>query len=203
VFVGRQQEIDTLCAALDEACAGGGRFVLLAGEPGIGKTRTALELTAHTANREARIWWGRCHEEAGAPPYWPWAQIVRAAIAVQDDSELRADLDGGAVDIAEIAPEIRQRLPDLDPPAPLHDPSETRFRLFGSIVRFLINVSRRRPLVLVLDDLHWADVPSLRLLEYLASEIADSRLLVVGTYRETELSRRHRLTDTLGALARV
>ncbi len=70
-------------------------------------------------------------------------------------------------------------------------------------MRFLINVSRRRPLVLVLDDLHWADVPSLRLLEYLASEIADSRLLVVGTYRETELSRRHRLTDTLGALARV
>jgi DNA-binding CsgD family transcriptional regulator len=85
----------------------------------------------------------------------------------------------------------------------LRDPSETRFRLFGSIARFLSNVSQRQPLVLVLDDLHWADVPSLRLLEFLAMEIADSRLLVVGTYRETEVSRRHRLSDTLGALARV
>ncbi len=82
-------------------------------------------------------------------------------------------------------------------------PSGTRFRLFGSIARFLINASRRQCLVLVLDDLHWADVPSLRLLEFLAQEMADSRLLIVGTYRETELSRRHRLSDTLGALGAV
>jgi DNA-binding CsgD family transcriptional regulator len=201
--VGRHHEIEALCTALDAACAGGGRLVLLAGEPGIGKTRTALELTAHATDLDARIVWGRCHEEAGAPPYWPWVQILRAMASARDKAELRADLDSGASDIADIVPEIRARLPDLDPPASLSDPSETRFRLFGSITRFLINTSRRQSLVLVLDDLHWADVPSLRLLEFLAQEMADSRLMVIGTYRETELSRRHRLSDTLGALARV
>jgi DNA-binding NarL/FixJ family response regulator len=203
VFVGRQQEVETLCAALDAACAGGGRLALLAGEPGIGKTRTALELTAHAERRDARIVWGRCHEEEGAPPHWPWMQILRAVAAARNPHDLRADLDTGASDIADIVPDIRARLPDLDPPTRLSDPSGTRFRLFGSIARFLVNASRRQALVLVLDDLHWADVPSLRLLEFLAHEMADSRLLLVGTYRETDLSRRHRLSDTLGALARV
>jgi DNA-binding CsgD family transcriptional regulator/tetratricopeptide (TPR) repeat protein len=202
-FVGRRRELGALCAGLDAACAGGGRLVLLAGEPGIGKSRTALELTAHAAGNGARIVWGRCHEEAGAPPYWPWVQILRVLAAARGVDDLRGDLDAGASDIADILPEIRALLPDLDPPATLSDPSGTRFRLFGSIARFLINSSRRQPLVLVLDDLHWADVPSLRLLEFVAQEMADSRLLVVGTYRETELSRRHRLSDTLGALARV
>ena len=122
---------------------------------------------------------------------------------MRDANELRVDLDTGAGDIASIVPEIRVALPDLDPPVALRDPSETRFRLFGAIARFLINASHRQPLVLILDDLHWADVPSLRLLEFLTQEMADSRLLVVGTYRETELSRQHRLSDTLGALARM
>jgi len=203
VFVGRRHEVEEMRAALDAACAGGGRLILLAGEPGIGKTRTALELTTHATNRDARIVWGRCHEEAGAPPHWPWMQILRAVAAAQNADELRADLGAGASDIADIVPEIRARLPDLDPPVTLSDPSGTRFRLFGSIARFLIDASRRQSLVLVLDDLHWADVPSLRLLEFLAQEMGDSQLLIVGTYRETELSRRHRLSDTLGALART
>jgi ATP/maltotriose-dependent transcriptional regulator MalT len=202
VFVGRRHEVEGLRTALDAACAGSGRLVLLAGEPGIGKTRTALELTSHAASRDARIIWGRCHEEAGAPPHWPWMQILRDVALVGDAGELRTDLDAGASDIAEILPEIRTRLPDLDRPATLSDPSETRFRLFRSIARFLINASRRQCLALVLDDLHWADVPSLRLLEFLSQEMAQSRLLIVGTYRETELSRSHRLSDTLGALAR-
>jgi DNA-binding CsgD family transcriptional regulator len=203
VFVGRHHEVEAMCAALDAACAGRGSLVLLAGEPGIGKTRTALELAPRAAQRAARILWGRCHEEEGAPPYWPWVQILRAATAGQSAEALRADLDAGAGEIAEIVPEVRARLPDLDPPAPLGDPSSTRFRLFGSIARFLISASRRQALILVLDDLHWADVPSLRLLEFLAQELVGSRLLVVGAYRETDLSRRHRLSDTLGALMRA
>jgi DNA-binding CsgD family transcriptional regulator/tetratricopeptide (TPR) repeat protein len=203
VFVGRDHEVEAMCAALDAACAGRGSLVLLAGEPGIGKTRTALELARRAEQRSARILWGRCHEEQGAPPYWPWVQILRAATAGQSSEALRVDLDAGAGEIAEIAPEVRARLPDLECPPPLDDPSSTRFRLFGSIARFLINASRRQALILVLDDLHWADVPSLRLLEFLAQELAGSRLMVVGAYRETELSRRHRLSDTLGALMRA
>jgi DNA-binding CsgD family transcriptional regulator len=203
VFVGRNYEIDALRTALDAAGAGNGRMVLLAGEPGIGKTRTALQFTHYVAERDARIVWGRCHEEAGAPPYWPWVQILGAVAAFRSADELRSDLDAGAGDIADIVPDIRARLTDVDPPATLSDPSETRFRLFSSISQFLIRSSRRQPLVLVLDDLHWADVPTLRLLEFLAQEMAGSRLLVIGIYRDTDLSRRHRLSDTLGALTRV
>src|SRR5579871_2178794 len=204
IFVGRRRELEALCAALDAACSGQGRLVLLAGEPGIGKTRLALELKARASKHEAVIAWGRCHEEAGAPPYRPWAQILGTVAAAQDASDLRADLGAGGPDIAEIVPDIRARLPDLDPPpAALSDPSETRFRLFGSIARFLVNHSRRRPLVLIFDDLHWADGPTLRLLEFLTQEMAEGRLLVIGTYRDTDLSRRHLLSDTLGALIRV
>lgn len=202
-FVGRRPELEALRGALDHATIGKGRLVLISGEPGIGKTRTALELNAHVAQCGAQIWWGRCHEEAGAPPYWPWAQIVQAVVAASDVDALRLDLEAGAADIAGLTPTIRDRLPNLDTPPTLSDPTETRFRLFGSIARFLTNLSRRRPQVLVFDDLHWADIPSLRLLEFLSHDIQDTRLLIVGTYRETELSRRHHLSHTLGALARV
>ncbi len=95
--MGRVQEIDTLCAALDSICVGNGRLALIAGEPGIGKTRTASELTAHaTERRNARIVWGRCHEEAGAPPYWPWVQILRAVAVARREGQRRTagqDLD--------------------------------------------------------------------------------------------------------------
>ena len=204
IFVGRQRELEALWSALDGACQGRVRLALLAGEPGIGKTRTAMELAAQASKHEAVIAWGRCHEEAGAPPYRPWAQILGTAAAAQDADELRADLGAGGPDIAEIVPDIRARLPDLDPPAAaLSDPSETRFRLFGSIARFLVNHSRRRLLVLILDDLHWADAPTLRLLEFLTQEMTEGRLLVIGTYRDTDVSRRHQLSDTLGALIRA
>jgi ATP/maltotriose-dependent transcriptional regulator MalT len=204
IFVGRRRELEALFTALESACEGQGRLALLAGEPGIGKTRTALELTAHASKHNAVIAWGRCYEEAGAPPYRPWAQILGAVGAAQGTDELRADLGAGGPDIAEIVPEIRARLPDLDPPpAVLSDPSETRFRLFGSIARYLMDHSRRRPLVLILDDLHWADAPTLRLLEFLTQETPGGRLLMVGIYRDTDVSRRHQLSDTLGALLRV
>ena len=204
IFVGRRRELEALSAAFDSACEGHARLALLAGEPGIGKTRTALELTAQASKHNAVIAWGRCHEEAGAPPYRPWAQILGTVAAAQETNELRADLGAGGPDIAEIVSEIRARLPDLDPPpAALSDPSETRFRLFGSIARYLVNHSRRHPLVVILDDLHWADAPTLRLLEFLTQETAGGRLLVVGIYRDTDVSRRHQLSDTLGALMRV
>ncbi len=201
-FVGRQRELEVLRSAFEEACAGHGRIVMLAGEPGIGKTRTAQELAGHAAGREAAVLWGRCHEEAGAPPYWPWVQILRAALR-DADRDLLADLGAGAGDIADIVPEMRDLLPGLEPSVRLADPSEARFRMFESIRQLLGSLSRRRTLLIVLDDLHWADLPSLRLLEFLAPELGGTRVLLVGTYRATELSRRHPLSHTLGALARA
>jgi predicted ATPase len=202
-FVGRLRELTTLRDSFDQAVAGRGRLVMLAGEPGIGKTRTARELALHADHHGATVLWGHCREEAGAPPYWPWVQIIRAALRGAHVDVLLTELGAGAADITDIVPEIRDRLPGLEPSTRLQDAAEARFRMFESIRQFFASLCRRRTVLLVLDDLHWADAPSLRLFESLASEIAESRLLLVGTYRPTELSRQHPLSDTLGGLARI
>jgi tetratricopeptide (TPR) repeat protein len=110
-------------------------------------------------------------------------------------------MGAGAADIAEVVSDVREVLPDLKPPPPL-EPEQARFRLFDSITAFLKSAGRRQPLVLVLEDLHWADRPSLLLLEFLAKELANARLLVLGTYRDVEVSRGHPLSQTLGELTR-
>jgi DNA-binding CsgD family transcriptional regulator len=202
-FVGRQRELETLHAAMAHAMAGRGRIVVLAGEPGIGKTRTAQELADHASRRGAIVLWGRCHEEAGAPPYWPWVQIIRTTLRDAEAEALLRGLGAGAGDLVDIVPEIRDRLPGLEPSVRLDDPAEARWRMFESIRRFIASLCARQPSVILLDDLHWADAPSLRLLEFLTPNLADSRLLLVGTYRQTELSRQHPLSDTLGGLVRA
>jgi predicted ATPase len=104
--------------------------------------------------------------------------------------------------IAEVVTDVKDRLPDLQPAPEMDDPDSTRFRLFDSITSFLKTASNTRPLVLVLDDLHWSDRPSLTFLEFMAREIGQSRLLIVATYRDMELNRRHPLSVTLGDLSR-
>jgi DNA-binding SARP family transcriptional activator len=172
-FVGRERELGALLAALDDALAGRGRLVLIGGEPGIGKSRLAEELATTAAGRGARVVWGRCWEGGGAPPYWPWAQAIRSCTGEQLPTESSAA-----------------------------SPEHARFQLFDSITRLLEDVSRTRPLVLVLDDLHWGDTDSLQLLEYVSRELDEMPILLVGTYRDVELSRRHPLAQTLGELAR-
>ena len=201
VFVGRQQEIDELKSALEDALSGQGRLVMLAGEPGIGKTRTAQELAAYAESRETQVLWGWCYEETGAPPYWPWLQPLRSYIQQQDPNQLRSQMGPSAAHIAEIIPEVGEKLPGLEPP-PALEPEQARFRLFDSITTFLKNASQFQPLMLVLDDLHWADKPSLLLLQFLARQLRESRLLVVCCYRDVELSRQHPLSETLAQLSR-
>ena len=102
IFVGRQQEMAVLQTALNDALSGQGRLLMLAGEPGIGKTRIANELTALAAARGAKVLWGWCYEHRGAPPYWPWLQCIRAYIETTDEtpesSQLRQDMGPGAAD---------------------------------------------------------------------------------------------------------
>ena len=201
VFVGRQQEMGELKACLEDALSGRGRMVTLVGEPGIGKSRTAQELATYAGLRSAQVLWGRCYEQQGAPPYWPWVQAIRSYVRDVEPDQLRSEMGACAEDIAEIVSDVRERLPGLRAPPQL-EPEQARFRLFDSITAFLKSVSRRKPLVLVLDDLHWADHPSLLLLEFVARELSGSRLLLVGTYRDMELSRRRPLSVTLGELTR-
>ena len=200
LFVGREQAMAELRAALEQALAGRGQLVFLVGEPGIGKTRTAEELGALARRRGARVHGGRCYEGDGPPAFWPWVQVLRACVR-DADPRLLVELGPAAADIAELVPEIRQSLPRL-PPSPSLPPEQARFRLFDGVATFLRIAARTRPLVLILDDLHWADKPSLLLLQFLAREIRDARLLLVGTYRDVELRRQHPLAQVLGDLAR-
>ena len=201
VFVGRQREMGELKAALEDALSGRGRLIALVGEPGIRKTRTAEELVTYAGLRRAQVLWGRCYEAQGVLPYWPWVQAIRSYVRERAPEKLRSEMGAGAADIAEIVSDVKERLPDLEP-APALEPEAARFRLFDSITAFLKGAAQSRPLVLVLDDLHWADESSLLLLQFLARELTGSRLLVVGTYRDVELSRHHPLAETLAELTR-
>ena len=198
-FVGRRRELTELQATLEDALSGRGRLVMLAGEPGIGKTRTARELTYRAEERGAQVLWGRCYEGEGTPPYWPWLQAIGSYIQRQEPEQLRAELGTSATEIAEIFPDVRNKLPNLDY-APALEPEEARFRLFASVTHLLQKASLSKPLMMVLDDLHWADRSSLLLLEFLAREIHSTPLLVLGAYRE--VPRRHPLSATLGSLIR-
>ncbi|MCH8009985.1 MAG: protein kinase, partial [Chloroflexi bacterium] len=160
VFVGREEETQELRSALASALSGQGKLVLLTGEPGIGKTRMAEELATYARLRDAQVLWGRCHERAGQPSYWPWVQAIRSYVHTRDLQALASDMGSGAADIAQVVTEIRDRLPGLSTP-PVLEPEEARFRLFDSITTFLKNASNREPLVIVLDDIQWADEASL------------------------------------------
>ena len=201
IFVGREAELDRLDAALEDSLAGHGRLVLVAGEPGIGKTRIAEQLVARARARAARTAWGHCFEGEGAPAYWPWIQLLRAYATTRSTTALRAELGAGATEVAQLLPEVAEAIPDLEPPLSL-DPETARFRLFDAVASFLRRAARETGLVVVLDDLHWADRSSLLLLESVARVLAESRLLLVGTYRDVEVSRHHPLNDTLAELIR-
>jgi DNA polymerase III delta prime subunit/tetratricopeptide (TPR) repeat protein len=201
VFVGRQREMGELKATLEDTLSGQGRLVLLAGEPGIGKTRTAQELATYAETQGAQVLWGRCYEGEGAPPYWPWIQPLRSCLERTSPEQLRSDMGPGASDIGDMLPELREKLPDLESP-PALEPEQARFRLFGSVTTFLRNASQRTPLVLVLDDLHWADRSSLLLLQFLAQHLGNSHIMVTGTYRDVEVGPQHLLSETLAQLSR-
>jgi DNA-binding CsgD family transcriptional regulator/tetratricopeptide (TPR) repeat protein len=200
-FVGREAELAVLTADLDAAMAGRGGVVLLAGEPGIGKTRLAEELAAQARARGALCLWGRCWEGEGAPAFWPWVQVVRAYVQASDPEALHRDMGAGAADIAQLVPAVRDRLPDLPTPPPT-EPEAARFRLFDSLAGFLRAAAARRPLLLVLDDLHCADAPSLALLRFASRELEGAGLLMLGIYRHTEVDRDHPLLGTLADLTR-
>ncbi len=174
---------------------------MLVGEPGIGKTRTTQELALYAEKLGAQVLWGRCYDDEGTPSHWPWVQTIRSYLHQADAEQLTAEMGRGAAAIADAVPEIHDKITYLSP-SPSLEPEAARFRLFDAITTFLKNASQTQPLMVVLDDLHWADQPSLRLLEFVARELGESRLLVVGCYRDTELSRQHPLAETLAQLSR-
>jgi tetratricopeptide (TPR) repeat protein len=200
VFVGREHELRALRAALADTLEDRGRLVLLSGEPGIGKSRLADELALKASEAGATVVWGRCWEAGGAPAYWPWVQPLRSLLSHLPPEQLESHLGGGGSHLAEILPELRQLLPGL-PLAPPVDPETARFRLFEAVSGFLRSAARAEPLVVVLDDLHVADTPSL-LLQFLGGQLQDAPILLTCAYRDAELTEDHPLAATLAELLR-
>ena len=198
-LVGREPELDELQAGLDTALSGHGRLILLAGEAGIGKSRLTDEIAKEARGRGARVLFGRCWEAGGAPPYWPWVQVCRAYLQDKDDGAIQSLVGANAPHLVQMLPELEEAFKDLAVPTGL-DPESARFRLFEAATLFLGTAARRAPLVLILEDLHAADEPSLLLLQFLTREIADLQIFIVATYRDTEL--RQGLSAALAELAR-
>jgi predicted ATPase len=199
-IIGRDQEMSVLRAAIDAALGGQASLVLLAGEPGIGKTRLAEEAGAYARLHGAQVLVGRCYEGESASPYSPFVEVIREYVSTRLDDALRAEMGDGASDVAKLVPDIRNRIPDL-PFTVASDPKGERIRLFNNVVWFLVNASKAHPIMLHLDDLHWADKPTLLLMQHLARRFKGSRLMVVGTYRDVELDRRHPLSAVLAELS--
>ena len=216
-FVGRARELQAFSLAFDGMLDGRRQILTLAGEPGIGKTRLAEALAESVEDRGALVLWGRCYEEPGAPPYWPWVQILRELVEALSPSELSRLAGSGGAEIAALVPELGVALgaetrrpqarhePPLDPSRPRQDPplepSQARFRTFDAISGLFRRAAAQVPLVVLIDNAHWADKASLSLLEFLCQELVRSRLVVVVTYRDTEISRNNPLLATLGVLS--
>jgi tetratricopeptide (TPR) repeat protein len=200
-LVGRDGELGELLAGLDDVAAGSGRLFLLAGDPGIGKSRLAHEAAARARDRGFKVAWGRCWEAGGAPAYWPWVQSLRALVCSTGSEALRWQLGAGAPFVAQIVAEVAEILPDVRRPPPM-GAEAARFRLFDAVATFVRNAGAVQPLMLVLDDLHAADAPSILLLRFVARELGDARVMVLGAYRDVELDRDHPLTVALAELSR-
>ena len=199
-FVGRRGELQLAHDALGGALAGRGRVVMLSGEAGIGKTRLAQEVATLALRRGMLTLWGRCLEEPGAPPFLPWTRAMQACLRACRDERLPALLGREAAAAVEIAPELAGRLPPGTAVPAIGEGDQARFRLFAAVAHFWRQVATLRPLLLILDNLHWADASSLRLLAFIAQDVGESRILLLGSYREAGLSRQHPLAATLAEL---
>src|SRR4051794_3597573 len=154
-LVGRDRELAELSAGLEDALAGQGRLFLIAGEPGIGKTGLAEALGRLAAERGACVVWGRCWEGGGAPPFWPWVQVVREVSEAFDDDTLKRLLGSGATYITQLAPDLADRLGrSSSPNGPAFESDTARFYLFEAVARFLKRAAAEQPLLLLLEDLH-------------------------------------------------
>jgi tetratricopeptide (TPR) repeat protein len=175
---------------------------MLAGEPGIGKTRLTEELAATAVEQNVRILLGRCYEAEGTPPYVAVAEVFEEALAKAPSPEaFRAALGDDAGEIARLVPRLRRVFSDI-PPALELPPEQERHYLFNSIRDTTARTAARIPVLIILEDLHWADEATLLLLEYLAGYLSDMAVLMVGTYRDVELPARPMLARTLDGLLR-
>ena len=196
LFVGRGPEIERLRARLARARAGSGAVVALVGEAGIGKTRTALAFAERARDEGAVVAVGSCAEGDWTAPLLPWSQALGSLVKTLGDRDARRAVGAGRGTLAWFVPELTATAP-----APMLEPRDERLRLHHAVGQLLARASVKAPLVLVIDDLHWADDDSLALLQSLALQASAAPWVIVLAYREGEVDHgRTPLGDVLGAL---
>jgi DNA-binding SARP family transcriptional activator len=185
-MIGRAQELAQLEQEWELACreARSGRLVLLAGDAGIGKTTLTADVARRVHDEGAIVLAGRSPRET-VVPYQPILEALRHWALNASLGDLRSTAREYGSELARLIPELRRRAPDLPPP-PADEPETERYRLFEAVVGLLTELSRSAPVLLVLDDLQWADRPTLLLLRHLARATSPARLLILGSYRATE-----------------
>jgi predicted ATPase len=199
-YVGRLAERARLQELWGQAREGSLRLALICGEAGVGKTRLSTHLALEAHGQGATVLYGRCDEDLGVP-HQPWAQALRHFVAEAPRAVLRAHVERHGGDLARLAPDLGDRVLDLPSPRQ-SDPETERYLLYAAVAGLLEGAGEQEPVVLILDDLQWADGPSLSLLRHVVTAGASMRLLVVGAYRDSDLSRDHPLTALLADLHR-
>jgi len=194
-FAGREKEIARLEACWAEVRDGTGRIALVAGEPGIGKTALVAQMAAGVHAAGGIVLYGRCDEEIGVP-YEPFVEALGQLLPHVPEPLLGAHVEEYGPQLGRLLPALRRSVRGADAPSSA-DSDEQRFQLFASVAALLAMVGRAVPLVLVLDDLHWADKPTVALLRHLVGRAEPMRLLVAATYRDSEVSVGDPLHDLL------
>ncbi len=199
-FVGREKEFSQLRASLERAVSGTGQVVMLSGDPGIGKSRLAQEFATEATALGMLVVRGKCLEDEGTPSYWLWIQVFRQIESVQDFPGW-GSANAGLTRVASAIPELAHLAPNSKA-KPGESPSEAEFRLLDAMTSAINNVAAWRPLVLVFEDLHWADRPSLKLLEFVAAELITSPMLTVATSRNHDSGDNSGIESTIASLVR-
>jgi len=201
VFVGRDREIAQLRSRLLDALDGRGGLVLVGGEPGVGKTTLVKQLIREAEQRGALALFGRCYESEGTVPYSPFVEMLEQALALMPPDIVREDMGDDAPEVARMVPALRRRFPDIPDPLDLPPEQQQRY-FFNAVGSFVSRGSYRFPLLMVMDDVHWADESTLLLIEHMAALMPDLRVLGVGTYRDVELDVSRPLAVALERLVR-
>jgi DNA-binding SARP family transcriptional activator len=194
-LTGRDVEMARLRSDVAEICRGHGRVVSVVGEAGVGKTRLVGELAAEVLGASRRVLWGRCHESEQILPFAPWLEILKSAQGVADEAWIAALPPAMRRELGRLLPELSRGDNDGEPPPEY-------LMLFEGVSLLLGHVADRQPIVLILEDLHWADEMSVRLLAFISRRLQAWRLLLLVTAREEELVDAPMLQRTLAELER-
>ncbi len=199
ILLGRQAEMDLILHRLEEARAGKGCFLAISGEPGIGKTRLAQAATIAAKKKGFHVSWGQCHDGQYIPPYWPWKQLLRDTLGLlpQRASAQSRGILNALSEIVASAPRDHSRTPEM--PKPISQ--KARLKILESATLLVRMISENDPVLLVLDNLHCADVPSLQLLQVMSSETSGCPVVIIGSYREPSALAGGAFREIIGALA--